>query len=206
MINKTNTQMIEFAKVTHKFSSHEMYLQRREVCANKTVKKPEHIDRLTQLADNYEEAVRTIIPVAQQWDTQRWTDDNNIVSAIRELYGEDSISIIENYDSIIAYLDYRIRKNRSGSFFGSVIDIKDIPYSLQRRIWPEKTVEKICKLFLSTCHQLCKEPTRCGDRMARRDFLDSWLYRQVQTWIVEGMNFKDPNKIRKAFMDVTLLA
>lgn len=205
MINKTNNKMTEFVKVTHRFYSHETYLSRREVCANKTVKKPEHIVRLTQLADYYEEAVGTIIPVTQQWDAQTWADDNNIVSAIQELYGEDSISIIENYDSIIAYLDYRIRKNRSGSFFGSVISIQDIPDSLQRRIWPEKTVEKICKLFLSTCHRLCKEPTSCGDMLARRDFKDSWLYRQVQTWIAEDIDFKYPHKIRKAFMDVTLL-
>lgn len=34
--------------------------------------------------------------------------------------------------------------------------------------------------------------------------MDSWFYRQVQTWIAEGVHFKDPNKIRKTFMDVTL--
>lgn len=205
MINKTNAKMNEFAKVTPRLYSHEMYLERREVCANKTVKKPEHIVRLTQLADNFEEAVKIIVPEAEQWDKQVWSDCNSIIAAIQAVYGENSSSVIENFDEIVSYLDYRIRKNRSGSFFGSVIAIKDIPDALQKRIWPDKTVEKICKLFLSTCHRLCKEPTHCGDILARREFKESWLYRQVQIWIAEGVRFKDPNKIRKAFMDVTLL-
>ena len=203
MINNANTQMYG---LTHRFYSHETYLYRREVCVNKTVKKLEDIDRITQLADNFEEAVKIIVPIAEQWDKQAWFDGNSIISAIQTVYGEDSVSVIENFDKIVSYLDYRIRKNRSGSFYGSVIAIKDIPDKLQKLIWPDKTVEKVCKLFLSTCHQLCKEPTSCGDILARREFKESWLYRQIAIWIEEGVSFKDPNKIRKAFLDVTLLA
>lgn len=191
---------------TYTLYSHSLYLQQHKTCVTKDVKKQSHLDRLIKLKCIFEEATKTIIPAAEHWDEQMWLNVYNIISAIQDRYGKDSASILENFDAVIDYLSCKIRKNRSALFFVSVIRINDMPDSLQRQLWPGNTVDAVCKLFLSTCYALSKETSDCNILFARMDFKESWIYRQVQTWIAEGADFKDPCKIRKAFMDITFLS
>ena len=98
----------------------------------------------------YESAIKKVIPDARLWDESYWYNERHIYDALTELYGVDYSDDFVEYGRILLLL---MKHNageliyaRAEAWFAS--NIKRMPMSLAKVIWPDNTEDKITEMFL----------------------------------------------------------
>lgn len=188
---------------TH-FIEHHHYLQARALCKLIFDKvPPPNYKVYVQEYQEYEEAVRLLIPDSVNWDLEQWGDDLCIADELKWLYCVDyakSDEMQRNYERLIRMI--RTKNSCCEScpdFLWYASNISELPLELAQVIWPtnlEDTVAKVLRDAFDLTVEYEKAGQPYSDRAShfhpvnhytRSSLKASWLFKLAKQWFYEGM-------------------
>lgn len=150
--------------------------------------------------NQYENAIKKLIPVAESWAETDWYKEKKIHDEIFKLHGVDYRDEYIDYGRILLILmnDNQDKTTYACTEAWLAANIERMPMSLAQVIWPKDTESEIMRVFL-TATQLTEKYVALGSPMAYRkdkeihpvDVFDyaslrkSWLYAQMYTWFTD---------------------
>lgn len=142
----------------------------------------------------YHHCIRKIIPASRKWDEVQWLNEDNIHNEILRLYGVDYRNDVESYVRLYEVLTIRGGNRRSRlvieSWFAS--QVRELPISLVKVIWPKDTAGVVIQMFAIAANQaeenrketgLIKDDGESVGVFTYQSLRDSWMYRLVNGWI-----------------------
>ena len=123
-------------------------------------------------------------------------------------YGVDLVWCNKNFDQLIKAME--LMDNHD--FYGEVLlRMTNLPMTLAKVLWPDKTEECIEKVFCDTYAYIGKYVRFArahGSHSAQVDsahevLQNSWLYHQIEEWY-NNKSHKLTNKTRSCFMNLSL--
>ncbi len=151
--------------------------------------------------DAYEEAVKFLIPAANSW-YEEWADRAVMVEAISQIYGVDFSDDIKGLYSLIYAVEHR--KNIDTCSW-HLYRTKACSMTLLQKLWGADYAEKLQLGFLSLCkrYKNAKRRKPVRGRYGYSDFMNHWIYQQINTWRSDNTVGLNP-KVRNKLFDIAL--
>lgn len=159
----------------------------------------------------FEQIIKRLIPASAQWSRAQWSNDLNIYSNLKKLYGFKLNIYSTEFDNLI-WLLYAVWYLNNQPYIDAAISIKNMPYKLAEKIWPGDTQREIEKIFL-LAYSRCKSVETRSKFSGRRiysnfsysDLKSSWLFRFVSNWLNKDiLSPENREKIRRVVFDLYL--
>ena len=187
--------------------------------------KPKYIAEYAHYGEailDYEEAIKKIVPAATSWNADYWYNENHIYDELVRLYGVDYRDDFVEYGRILLML----MNTEMDEFIHDIKEvwyasnIKRLPMSLARTIWPENTEDKILQMFALAVQATRTMPDDKKTLARRKDqefhpvgvfeynaLHESWLYDLVNEW-VEQPRLSDIERmeLKRMLYDVAICA
>jgi hypothetical protein len=147
---------------------------------------------------SYQMAIKKMVPAASEWSEDYWIDENHILDEIYKRYGVDyhGIDCLE-YGRILIIMMGLEHSELPSEIVEAwcATNIKTLPLSLAKAIWPIFTEEKILTMFFTAVEeaeaQLCdREYWTCYKEQyihpvgvfEHSSIYESWVYPLISQW------------------------
>jgi hypothetical protein len=133
-----------------------------------------------QNVDEYEEAVKFLIPAAHVW-YEEWSDRSVIIEQLQQLYGLDFSNDIKGLYSLINATKHRQDIDTCSWY---LYRTKECSMVLLQHLWGSNYPEKLQRGFLSLCkrYKSAKRRNPARGRYGHSDFMRHWIYQQINAW------------------------
>lgn len=135
-------------------------------CTVKGFKRAQYIAKIRNDCDCFGQALRLLVPGADQWSLSQWTSQKNIFDAIKNEYGIDYEKGPEQFEHL---MEMMIKKLSGKPYQRELFQIKDIPDAMATVIWPQDMVKELSK-------QLILISQTRPHYVTVDDVKDSWAY------------------------------
>ncbi len=174
----------------------------------------------------YEDAIKKIIPAAKKWGEDYWYDESHIHDEISKLYGIDYRN-----DTSCDYIDYsrlmiilmnseEDESERKVKEAWCACNIREMPFSLAKVLWPKNTEEKIVEMMAMAVEEADQADMFAGLKEGYKNeyihpigvfefeaLRNSWIYKLMTRWIYNDdheLDSKLMTRVKRMYFYITL--
>ena len=142
----------------------------------------------------FQNVICKLIPVAEGWSEEQWSDDRNIFTAIEEKYGIDYTLYPEDFRKLYLLLNVKWNDGLMGTY-NEIFRMEHLPWSLVQKIWPKNTEKFILNKYCAAKRHIYKK--KKFPRYGKKIISDATL---SKSWVMQYINDLPQNKEEKTML------